>query len=231
MKKGARYNMSARKKFVIALTSLSLVFVVAVVGLVLVLSASIQTTKAVVKVRYRADKVSAVMTTRYALYDTDGNISEDGVQTMRKANGDTSLAFGPSETDEGVLAPDGEINLSKQYRQVVFEFIFENKSSTISINVESLAFPKAENVKVYKYLTTDNTSYLGDTNETIKQRMSTLSTSKETVIKVAINTNGTYRIYIIVEIDKLLYDASYETTEEDGYNGFAWSLTRATAES
>ena len=227
--------MNAKKKFVLIISLLCIVFVAATVTLVAVLAARLQTSKAVIKVKYEAAKVSAEITAKYMI---DGELDEEGNQIIHdmyvEKDGEidktqTLLVFGPGQNDSGVLVPEDEtLKLTRNNKEIIFEFYIKNLSDSIGIAAKTLDLPvkgaegdDVDNVKITKYYINDIADSLLYTPDIIRSKDDTLLPGG---VLVSILPNSTFRMYIVVTIDNLLYNASYA-------GNIVWSLERAVNDS
>ena len=223
-------TMNAKKKFVLILSLLSVVFIITTVTLVVVLTAKFQSAKAVIKVKYQATKVSAELSARYRI---DGEVDEEGNQVIHdmyiEENGvinmdETVITFGPNEESSGILVPESDVlALTRDNREIIFEFCIENLSDSIVMDVSSTDLPTyggegddVYNVRVNKYYTSAVDSIL-DNPDTIRDNSSALLVEG---VQAQIQPKNCFRIYIIVTIADALYNASYA-------GNIVWSLTRA----
>lgn len=200
--------MSARKKLVMSISMLCLVFVLALVAVGAVLASTQQTLQSSISVTYVAQNVSAKVKANYII----GNTS-----TPMIGDSGNELVFTPTSVEGGSLAPEGDILLENNTK-VIFEYIFTNTSTTFNIALNLFSSPTDNNMNV-TYIYSDNqitnySSLIGDANHTpfAEQR-----------INANDNANSTKYVYIVVEVNNLADNASFE-------GEYIWKMDKADAE-
>ena len=217
--------MEAKKKWIVALTSMCGVLFAAVIAMGIVWAATSQSITSVVKVTYTATEISGSISAN-VYFNGDTPVA------MENASHETTVAFnGATSTTSGTLTPVSETVLQnvEGQRYVIYEYIITNASTTSTMSatlsyVDDSTSPNGTdtNVKVYGLnngetrLTTPHTSVADIYGASEANLISTVGTLFN---NTTIAAGATNYYYIAVAINDRASDAEFS-------GSFNWLLTK-----
>ena len=203
--------MTKKKQFVILAIFVVLAIISCVSALVVVLTASKQASTSKVNVDYTASDVYVKIKANYYI----------GSNTVAMVNGDsTEVVLSPINHNGTLNQPNAKTTSAlmdvDSGGKVVFEYIFENLSSTVPAKISQMT-----NADGTPYVPTDtynnvNIQYVG----TSKVMGASAYGGKDTISDIAILPLSTKYIYVIVSVKDLMHDVQYK-------GSFGWMLSRA----
>ena len=208
--------MTTNKKLVILIGIMSFAIASILLSVVIVLVSNNQNAKSVVNVKYEADEVYVELSATAYLGVNIYEFTEDSV-----VDGNKSIELSPDKP-KGTLSQQNNIaslELSKEDKYIIFEYVFINKVSDIDVNINLERIPgdklgeRRENLIIsYGYSDTkvdrENFDTIEFNSDYVDQKLSTAEGE----------SNEKY-IYIKAEIDQLLLDAEL-------YGSFGWALSK-----
>ncbi len=211
--------MKTHKKLLITVIALMVALVVVGAGLIVVLVASQQQAKAVLKVNYVVREVSCELSARYAFGGNVYNMTTDGT-----ASGATKLTYNAGANMEGSLIPvyptgTTQIDLTKDNNLAVFEYKFVNISEGKDINID-YAEGEGEDALVANNMLVGyrvSTTQLDIATMKFENTLDTFSTQE---LKTNTTKNATLYIYVLTKIDSVMNDAEYS-------GAIIWNLSRS----
>ena len=203
--------MTKKKQFVILAIFVVLAIISCVSALVVVLTASNQASTSKVNVDYTASDVYVKIKANYYI----------GSNTVAMVNGDsTEVVLSPINHSGSLNQPNAKTTSAlmdvDSGGKVVFEYIFENLSSTVPAKISQMI-----NADGTPYVPTDtynnvNVKYVG----TSKVMGASAYGGKDTISDIALLPLSTKYIYVIVSVKDLMHDVQYK-------GSFGWMLSRA----
>ena len=203
--------MTKKKQFVILAIFVVLAIISCVSALVVVLTASNQASTSKVNVDYTASDVYVKIKANYYI----------GSNIVAMVNGDsTEVVLSPINHNGSLNQPNAKTTSAlmdvDSGGKVVFEYIFENLSSTVPAKISQMT-----NADGTPYVPTDtynnvNVQYVG----TSKVMGASAYGGKDTISDIAILPLSTKYIYVIVSVKDLMHDVQYK-------GSFGWMLSRA----
>jgi len=190
-----------RKKILIIASLIAIILIGAIVSIVVVFAANIQSTETNVKLTYVVNGVGAKVSANYAVLPNDES-QLVSTTAMTTADSNETIEFKPSGgTQTASLEPAGDLILTTKKQRAVIEYIFENTAnSAFSISLTNK--PTGVNMTEKYYVTGTRLN----TNEYIDA-----VTSTETVAPQAMTYYGQKcYIYIMIEVTNEARQASYE---------------------
>ncbi len=207
--------MTNKKKLLIIATAIcAFIFVGLITTIIVLVATSNQQAQSNLSIKYQATDVLAKMQATYYINGTEKikMTDTDGINTEIEFNATVS---------SGTLSPNTSIELTKAKNRVVFEYIFTNLSGTeeysaeIPMSVAITSLPNYSNVNIYYYSTATEVKFVDFFEVLPFIESSPLNVSHN------VSTNSTKYIYVLVEVDDILLDASLE-------GSLQWTLSRST---
>ena len=226
--------MEAKKKLIVALTSLCGVMFAAIVAMGIVWAATSQTVTSNVKVTYTATEVSGSIAGN--VYFNSDNATAMTAALSNGSDGtvsDNVISFnGEASSISGTLTPSGNVELLNETGKtfVIFEYIITNSSTTtamtatLSYTDDSTSPNVADsNIKVYAYSATAQVSNPHTNVATLKgSNEGNLTSNSGQLISATVAASGTTYFYVVVAVDNLASDAEFSGI-------FSWNMTKYTA--
>ena len=216
IKKGEE-KMSSKKKLIISLSAVCLVAVIAVVAVVAVLAAGQQIVASTIRVTYTATDVSAAVSANQYLLDSKLTGSAEAFKV-----GDTDqtrLVFaakdaGPVEgAATGTLTQPGTdgIALTSSNNTVVFEFKFENLSTSVPYKVTIADAEFSPSLEV-TFLSTDTQIVYTEAANTVGTISAGSLAEFEVPVAEATDTPSVMYAYIKISLDEEKISDNIEST-------------------
>ena len=202
--------MESKKKFTITIAVLAIALLISVSAMIIVIVSANQNANSAVNVKYTAQEVYVRLSANAYVGATTTAFTDSG-----NVNGNTSIDLSPTDTNGSLSQPNSgseSINLDKTNDTVVFEYSFLNMTDNIDVKIDLTSIPAIrENLKLsYVYSDTKITDVSILEGETVyTPQLLPAYTGEETAKYV----------YIIAEIDNLLYNSSLE-------GNFEWALSK-----
>lgn len=217
--------MEAKKKLIVALTSVCAVLFAGIVAMGIVWAATSQTITSNIKVTYTATEISGSMS---------ANVYFNSDTAVPMKNGEaTAVTFdGATQTTSGTLTPQSDVVLLNENGKTfaIFEYIIRNASTTSAMSAvlsytDDTTSPNAAdgNVVVYAY---SSASAVATPHTNVATLYGTsngnaLNVISGQFISEQIAANSTKYFYIVVAINDTASDAEFSGT-------FSWLLTKYT---
>ncbi len=214
------------KKILITLATVCIALVTCVAALVIVLVSGGQSAKSTVTVKFVATDVACEVQAAYSLPDMKLNDSIN--QTYQTFGGKLVI---DETVSSGAMTSTGEIALSKEFKRVVFQYAFTNTMTSTPMYVELKDLPDNEtegevikNVNLKYYNSYHSLAKLQDIEGNFMGARALFcgyydDQLESELHKVVVLPQTTKYIYIVVTIDQLTENASFEGEIE-------WNLTR-----
>ena len=208
--------MSTRKKMTIVIVALCVAIVATMSAIVVVLVSANQSGNAIVSVKYQSNDVAVTIWANCYIGTTTYNFLTE--------NGQSSISLSPDTIDYGQLYQPSRVEglaLDRNTRYAVFEYIFQNDSDDIDINIVLSKIPGDSEGEVntglqIKYLTT-NTKVTEFNLDSFTAKENTPYVSVDLVANSSKDAKA--YVYVLVSIDNLLYSAEF-------MGNFLWNLNR-----
>lgn len=201
-----------RKKLFLTVSIVTLVMMIAVVAVVAVLAATTQTLTSSIRVSYTARDVNATVSAMYYVgAETQGSFTTDGAEAGQN-NTEISFTAGEAQGTKALNPPPSmsTFNLDAG-EKIAFEYKFENTSSSTYINA-LLDLDESEVVNMSIKYAVSETALVDK-----------FSATSQSFPGVYIQPNATKYLYVVLAVEKLSDDASYQADVN-------WNLTAITKE-
>ncbi len=211
--------MTTKKRITLTVSAICLLLVFGIVSIFAVFSATKNTTTSNVTVTYTATEISGTVSASYAIK------SDSSWTAMTDANGKTEIDFSQNKGQEmtTTLAPSGNITVTAVNTYAIFKYKFTNNSTANQINLalgSGVGTPTNFAVKYYTSATEDLT--VGNAYNALKGENVSDSFTSMTVGTKSGSSVGTVYVYVLVELQNDLIDASFT-------GNYVWSLTKGAA--
>lgn len=197
-----------RNKIWIAILLVAIVFIAAIVSIVLVFAANMQSVSSDINISYNAVGVAVKTKAKYYLMPVSSSNSVV-TTTLKTSSGSEEVSFNLSDDQTtAYLSPSGDISLDEDYQTIVFEYYFENLSEN-AFSLELSGSPTLTNITA-KYYVSLNPLSSGNFSSSI---------TSTTLSPQAVTSLG-QKIYVYI-----MLSVTDDGSDASSSGGFEWTMT------